>query len=226
MSAWHLLEMHRLSYRVLPLFLSLVLLLLMGVIKPEGDRAFAADNETVVNKENEQPNMRISKVLSFGDMQLRVISDCSEGLCTPKHSIAWGNGETLELTSEQLSEPIERVSICDLDRDGDLELALTTTSCGSGRWGDFLLLEWSDGAWAPHRISEAPESVYSGCWGHQRITVWEDHVEVSFPVYTDDDANCCPSGGTRSLNYAFEENSFKLTGHKDGPSAQRMSWEG
>ena len=217
--------MHRLSYRVLPLFLSLVLLLLMGVIKPEGDRSFAADNETVVNKENEQPNMRISKVLSFGDMQLRVISDCSEGLCTPKHFIAWGNGETLELTPEQLSEPIERVSICDLDRDGDLELALTTTSCGSGRWGDFLLLEWSDGAWAPHRISEAPESVYSGCWGHQRITVWEDHVEVSFPVYMDDDANCCPSGGTRSLNYAFEENSFKLTGHKDGPSAQRMSWE-
>ena len=218
--------MHRLSYRVLPLFLSLVLLLLMGVIKPEGDRAFAADNETVVNKENEQPNMRISKVLSFGDMQLRVISDCSEGLCAPKHSIAWGNGETLELTPEQLSEPIERVSICDLDRDGDLELALTTTSCGSGRWGDFLLLEWSDGAWAPHRISEAPESVYSGCWGHQRITVWEDHVEVSFPVYTDDDANCCPSGGTRSLNYAFEEDSFKLTGRKDGPSAQRISWEG
>ena len=226
MSDWHLLEMTGLSYRALPLFLSLLLLLLMGILKPEGARAFAAGTAPITTEESDQPSMRISEALSFGDMEIRIFSDCSEGLCAPKHSIAWGDGETLELTNEQLSEPINKVSICDLDRDGDLELALTTTSCGSGRWGDFLLLEWSDGAWTPHRLCDSPESIHSGCWGHQNIIIWEDHVEVSFPVYADDDANCCPTAGMRSLSYTFKEDSFKLTDRMDGPPAQRMSWEG
>ncbi|MDE0891735.1 MAG: hypothetical protein OSB14_06090, partial [Planctomycetota bacterium] len=169
---------------------------------------------------------RSSDVLSFGEMELRVLSDCSEGLCAPIHTITWGDGETLELTPEQLSEPIERVTICDLDRDGDLELALTSASCGSGRYGEFLLLEWTEGAWKAHNLCEVADSNLKGCMGHQRITVWEDHVEVAFPLYAVDDPNCCPTDGSRSLSYVYEGDSFKLSESIEGPPSQAMGWNG
>jgi len=215
--------MHRFSYRALPLLLSLVLLAVMGVLRPDGARAFAAGTIPEVSAEQ---NLRISEALSFGDMELRVFSDCGEGLCAPKHSIAWGDGEILELTAEQLSEPIERITISDLDQDGDLELALIAASCGSGRRGDFLLLEWTDGEWEAHRLCDPPDSIQNGCWGHEAITVWKDHVEVSFPLYADDDANCCPTAGKRSLSYAFEGDSFQLSSYIEGPPSQKVDWEG
>jgi hypothetical protein len=218
--------MHRFSYRALPLLLSLMLLTMMGILKPDRARAFAADTTPKEYAESPEPNLRVSETLIFGGMDLRVFSDCSDGLCAPKHSIEWGNGDTLELTAEQLSDPIEHIAVCDLDQDGNLELALTTTSCGSGSHGDFLLLERADGKWTAHRLCDSPESIQSGCWGHEAITVWDDHVEVSFPVYADDDSNSCPTAGKRSLSYTFDGDSFKLSSYREGPPSQSMSGEG
>lgn len=213
--------MHGLSYRALPLLLSLILLLVMGVLRPDGARAFAADTTLQEHTESAESKLLISETLSFGDMELRVISDCSDGYCAPKHSITWGTGVSHEL--DFLCEPIESIVVCDLDQDGDLELALTTTSCGSGRYGTFLLLEWSRDTWTPHKLCSVPESEHEGGMGHERITVWDDHVQVTFPLYAEDDPNCCPTAGYRSINYVFENDSFNFNGSFEGPRAMRMS---
>ena len=220
--------MHGFSYRALPLLLSLILLAVMGVLRPDGASAFAADTvaEDLISEdlpENAAPNLRISDPINFGEMELRVISDCSDGFCAPKHSITWGDGASLELQDDQLNEPIERIVVCDLDQDGDLELALTTTSCGSGLYGAFLLLEWSEDAWTPHKLCSVPESEHEGGMGHERIAVWDDHVEVTFPQYAEGDANCCPTAGYHSNNYVFENDSFNFIGSFEGPRAMRMS---
>ena len=228
--------MHRFSYRALPLLLSLILLLVMGVLRPDGARAFAAETSAADaaahdltaealtandQADSANPDLYISKAVSFGEMELRVISDCSAGHCVPKHSITWGTGMSLELDS--LSEPLQRIAVCDLDQDGDLELALTTTSCGSGQYGTFLLLEWSRNTWTPHKLCSVPESEQEGGMGHERIAVWNDHVEVTFPLYAEDDANCCPTAGYRSINYVFENDNFSFSGSFEGPRAMRMS---
>jgi hypothetical protein len=232
--------MDQLSYRVLPLFLSLLLLLFMGIIKPEGARVLAVNAASTATlpeqtiddlsaealvAENQtssaNPHLYISKPVSFGEMELRVISDCSIGHCVPKHSITWGTGVSLELDS--INEPIERIVVCDLDQDGDLELALTTTSCGSGRYGTFLLLEWSRNTWTPYQLCSVPDSENEGGMGHERITVWNDHVEVTFPLYAEGDPNCCPTAGYRSLSYVFKNGNFSFIGSLEGPRAMRMS---
>ena len=37
--------------------------------------------------------------------------------------------------------------------------------------------------------------------GHDEFTVIENSLARRFPVYNKDDANCCPKGGTRQLQY-------------------------
>ncbi|MFC1825728.1 hypothetical protein ACFL9T_23720, partial [Thermodesulfobacteriota bacterium] len=45
--------------------------------------------------------------------------------------------------------------------------------------------------------------------GHDRFTVTDKHIKHSFPVYEKSDPNCCPTGGTATITYIFENNEFK-----------------
>ena len=216
--------MHRFSYRALPLLLSLHLLAFMGVVRT--DNADAPTEVGTSSGETSESALRISERFSFGDMELRILSDCSEGLCAPNHSIAWGNGETLNLSPDWIVDPIESVTVCDLDCDGDPELAITTACCGSGRYSELLLLEWAMGQWTPHRLCELPDYATRGRMGHERITIWEDRVEVEFPLYNEEDPNCCPTAGRRSISYIFADDAFRFDRSVDGPASEEMSWQG
>jgi len=220
--------MHRFSYRALPILLSLLLIAFMGVLRTDDSRIDASTPTEVVTSSEEisESALHVIERISFGDMDLRILSDSSEGLCAPSHSIAWGNGETLSLSPEWIVDPIESVTICDLDCDGDPELAITTACCGSGRYGELLLLEWAMGQWTPHRLCEIPDYAAHGRMGHERITIWEDRVEVEFPLYKEGDANCCPTAGRRSLSYIFVDDAFRFDCSVDGPAPEQMNSQG
>jgi hypothetical protein len=213
--------MQPLSYRALPLLLSFLLLALMGVLRTDGAAAIAAEPEP--DPAPTGSDSLFSQVIPFGDSEVRILSDTAFGLCVPVHSITWNAGAAIELNSDDLDGPIIAATVCDLDCDGNLELALTARSCGSGGYTNFLLLERSMGQWTRHTLIPAPTTANEGRMGHESITVWEDAVEVAFPIYAEGDPNCCPTGGTRRIRYGFRAGAFSVDSVSQAPQAERFA---
>jgi len=92
----------------------------------------------------------------------------------------------------------------DLNDDGFPELYIFAVSAGSGSYGSVIAYA------SNHNKSitpiHMPELDYKskeakGYMGHDRFSVQDAYLIRSFPVYKNDDPNCCPTGGTRTLYY-------------------------
>ena len=50
-----------------------------------------------------------------------------------------------------------------------------------------------------------PEGVFYGYMGHDSIYISDNKIHRKFPIYKDGDANCCPSGGNKTLGYELKQ---------------------
>lgn len=106
------------------------------------------------------------------------------------------------------SDPLLHAWIKDLDGNGFDELFLITTSSGSGSYATIYgFASNQDLSITPIYVPEisekdlVPEGVYYGYMGHDSIYVDHNKIHRKFPVYKEGDANCCPSGGVKTLSY-------------------------
>ncbi len=106
------------------------------------------------------------------------------------------------------SDPLEHTWIKDLDENGYDELYLVTTSSGSGSYSTIYgFASNQDLSMTPinvHEISQKdllPEGAYYGYMGHDSIYIKNNRIYRKYPVYKEGDANCCPSGGDKTLSY-------------------------
>ena len=94
--------------------------------------------------------------------------------------------------------------IADINADGSPEIYVYVTSSGSGSYGSLVAYSannkksLSDIYLAP---LEDDKKNSIGYMGHDEFTVIENSFARRFPVYNEGDANCCPKGGTRQLQY-------------------------
>ena len=107
-------------------------------------------------------------------------------------------------------DPLTTVLLGDLNQDGFDEIYLVTTSTGSGSYGTIYDISSNkDLSYSPIHIPEISESdlndasLFSGYMGHDSIYLSNTKLMRKFPVYREGDANCCPTGGTRTLVYGL-----------------------
>lgn len=107
------------------------------------------------------------------------------------------------------SDPLMHTFLLDLDQNGFQEVYIITSSAGSGSYATIYgYASNKDKSATPIYVRPLSEddlktddSLFKGYRGHDSIYVSEKQLLRKFPVYLEDDANCCPSGGHRTLTY-------------------------
>ena len=108
------------------------------------------------------------------------------------------------------SDPVTDLFVSDLDGNGFEELYLVTTSMGTGSYGNIYgFASNQDKSLTPIYVPELTEkdletgSIFEGYMGHDSIYLDESKIKRVFPVYLEGDANCCPTGGKKQLQYTL-----------------------
>ena len=109
-------------------------------------------------------------------------------------------------------DPLQHTWIKDLDGNGYDELYLITTSAGSGSYATIYgFASNQDLSMTPIYVTEIsekdllPEGAYYGYMGHDSLYVSNNKIHRKYPVYKEGDANCCPSGGDKTLSYTLKQ---------------------
>lgn len=114
----------------------------------------------------------------------------------------------LEISNRVIKQVIDGsvtgAEIADINADGSPEIYVYVNSAGSGSYGTLVAYSANNkkslsGIYLAPLEDDKKNSV--GYMGHDEFTIIENSLARRFPVYNKDDANCCPKGGTRQLQY-------------------------
>lgn len=105
-------------------------------------------------------------------------------------------------------DPVEFIFIADLDGNGFDEIYIVSRSAGSGSYANIYgVASNKDKSTTPIYVPEiaskqrAENGLFYGFMGHNTFTFEDGELLNIFPVYTEDDTNAKPTGGTRSVEY-------------------------
>ncbi len=106
--------------------------------------------------------------------------------------------------TREIDGAVVDAEVADLNKDGFPEVYVYIVSAGSGSYGS-LVAYASNSNKSMTEIYLAPleddKKNSVGYMGHDKFTVIENSLERRFPVYNEGDANCCPKGGIRQIEY-------------------------
>ncbi|MCP4210259.1 MAG: hypothetical protein GY764_02165 [Halieaceae bacterium] len=117
----------------------------------------------------------------------------------------------LPLSKDTISEPLEggavAAEIADLDANGWPEIYVFVSSAGSGSYGSLVAYAVNGGTsltpvYLP-ALDETPGAA-DGYGGHDEFAIVENRLARRFPLYTEQDTNSAPSGGTRQIGYRLK----------------------
>jgi len=94
---------------------------------------------------------------------------------------------------------------CDLNGDGQLEMAVWIVSAGSGSYGQLDVLAFVDGMLQKVEMPETAKSWERGYQGHDTFRVEKGVIYRTFPIYKVNDINSQPTGGERTLKLIYEK---------------------
>lgn len=108
---------------------------------------------------------------------------------------------------------IAKCWLTDLDDDLKPEIIIWCISSGSGVYGTLYVYEFD-----PDRMKLSKIDLYvlqerdyrQGYQGHDNFCLEGRYVLHSFPIYKEDDSNCCPTGGLLIIIYALRNNKFEV----------------
>ena len=105
-------------------------------------------------------------------------------------------------------DPVQNLLLQDLDNNGFDELYIITTSTGSGSYATIYgFASNKDLSLSPVYFPEITEDGlssggdYQGYMGHDSIYFDNKRLLRKFPIYKEGDANCCPTGGDKTLSF-------------------------
>jgi len=109
-----------------------------------------------------------------------------------------------KMIQEEVDGRIVDAYMADLNQDGSPELYIFTTSAGSGSVGSLLAYSTNNQtSLTPIYLPEIAEDKKhgQGYMGHDNFKIIGNQFVRTFPIYNKDDANCCPTGGKRTVAY-------------------------
>jgi hypothetical protein len=150
------------------------------------------------------------KTLSFRDYTINVVSSPngdwypSSPCVEQAYRVAVSKqGRVITESHPIESEPVEDAWVTDLDGDDSFEL-LVVSAGGSGSYGDIEL--YALGAADTLVASSLPplsKEEEVGYGGGDQFAIEGDRLVRTFTRYLESDANCCPSGDLRRIEYEY-----------------------
>ena len=106
-----------------------------------------------------------------------------------------------------LDGAVTTAEIADLDANGWPEIYVFISSAGSGSYGSLVAYAVNGGKsltpiYLPP-LDQTPNAA-DGYGGHDEFAIIENRLARRFPLYTEQDTNSAPSGGTRQISYRLE----------------------
>ena len=147
-------------------------------------------------------NSTLAKKYTLGDVSFSI--DYKEDSIMSSVTITPSGIKDSEVINKKFEGRILDIKVADLNNDSYPELYIFTISAGSGSIGSVLAYSSNKNqSLTPIYLAElSSDKVHgAGYMGHDSFAIAEDKVIRSFPIYKKDDANCCPKGGTRVLEY-------------------------
>ncbi len=108
------------------------------------------------------------------------------------------------------SDPVRDAWLTDLDDNQSPELILITTSAGSGSYAGLHLFTLNANALKPLEPPSLSKHLMSEFRGHDRYLLRDRLIIREYPIYREQDPNCCPTGGLRRLFYRFNGEALVL----------------
>lgn len=109
-----------------------------------------------------------------------------------------------DVMKQEIDGSVTGAEVADINSDGSPEIYVYVNSAGSGAYGSLVAYSANNkkslsGIYLTPLEHDKKNSV--GYMGHDEFIIIENSFARRFPVYNEGDANCCPKGGTRQLQY-------------------------
>ena len=106
----------------------------------------------------------------------------------------------------EIDGTVTGIETSDLDGDGSPEILVFANSAGSGSYGSLVgyaanRRKSMTQIYLPPILGNSPEG--RGYMGRDTFRVDGRRLLRSFPIHRTDDPNCCPTGGTRTIEYGL-----------------------
>jgi hypothetical protein len=143
--------------------------------------------------------------LTHGPWQAVIHAIGEEGCSIQTVTLAIGtrNQKQAELTVRG-SDPVTDAWLTDLDANREPELILATTGAGSGSYGRLQLYRPEQNTLRAVSLPRLDTDQLREYRGHDRFFLQGSLIAREFPIYRENDPNCCPSGGIRRLFYRYD----------------------
>ncbi len=133
------------------------------------------------------------KVATTGEGSLRQLTITPSGL----------EGDNTPIKRE-IEGTVSGAEIADINKDGSPEIYIYINSAGSGSYGSIVAYSSNNKKsiskiYLPAINNDKKNSI--GYMGHDKFSITKNTITREFPIYKKDDANCCPKGGTRHIEY-------------------------
>jgi len=143
------------------------------------------------------------KVLTLQGITFHVVAT-NEGSLNQLTIVPTGLEGSNRVIKQEIDGSVTGAQIADINADGSPEIYVYVNSAGSGSYGTLVAYSANNkkslsGIYLPSLEDDKKNAV--GYMGHDEFKIMKSTLSRSFPVYKEGDANCCPKGGTRQLQY-------------------------
>ncbi len=115
-----------------------------------------------------------------------------------------GLSERNDVIEQKIDGMVTGAQIADLNNDGSPEIYVYVTPAGSGAYGTLVAYSANSKASLSEIYLpplEQNKKAAKGYMGHDEFSIVENTFVRRFPLYRENDPNCCPTGGKRQLEY-------------------------
>ncbi|WP_242921073.1 hypothetical protein [Pontibacter liquoris] len=112
-------------------------------------------------------------------------------------------GQPSSRIDEEVEGTVTNSVLTDLNGNNKPELLVFLNGSGTGSYGRIYGYEFESQYWGPLQMPDLTAQQLQGYLGHDEFQVADGRLVRTFPVYQDTDANCCPTGGKRTLFYTL-----------------------
>ena len=155
------------------------------------------------NETSSNTSKGFDKVLTLQGITFHVVAT-NEGSLNQLTITPSGLEISNSVIKQEIDGSVTGAQIADINADGSPEIYVYVNSAGSGSYGTLVAYSANNkkslsGIYLAPLEDDKKNS--AGYMGHDEFTIIENNFVRRFPVYNEGDANCCPKGGTRQLQY-------------------------